>query len=160
MSHLQRWIRFNAVGAIGVVLQLSLVAVFAKLLRLPASLAAAFAVELTLLFNFTLHRRITWPIRSTSHRYWPGLLRFHLGNGLVSLTGNTLLTPLLTHHGLPIVAANATAIALCSTANFILAAVWVFGRPAASSRNSGPVALLGSLQRIAKHASPAPARRL
>jgi len=130
MSRLQRWLRFNAVGALGVVLQLSLVTLFARAVHLPISLAAALAVELTLLANFTLHRRFTWPAAASSRPWWPELLRFHLGNGLVSLTGNTLLTPLLTHHGLPIVAANATAIAICSTANFALAAVWIFSGPA------------------------------
>lgn len=130
MSPLQCWLRFNAVGAAGVALQLSLVALFARAMHLPPSLCAALAVELTLLANFTLHRRFTWPAQTRSAQWWPQLLRFHLGNGLVSLVGNALLTPLLVHHGLPIVAANAIAIATCSSANFLLAAFWVFARPA------------------------------
>lgn len=141
MTLLARWLRFNIVGATGILLQLALVALFAKALRLPTAFATALAVELTLLSNFTLHRRFTWraPDRerqSERHRSsaLQQLLRFHLGNGAVSLTGNVLLTPFLVHRGLPILAANAIAIALCSVANFLLAARWVF-RPRSPSRS-------------------------
>lgn len=125
MTALQRWLRFNAVGLLGVGVQLSLVSLFHHGLRLSAACSAALAVELTLLHNFAWHRRFTW--NDAAATPWPAqLLRFHLGNGLVSLTGNALLTPLLVNHGVPLLAANATAIALCATANFLLASRWIF----------------------------------
>ena len=120
----ERWLRFNAVGLLGVALQLAVLALLTRATPLPIAWASAVAVEITLLANFALHRRFTWPADGP---HWPRqLLRFHLGNGAVSLVGNTLLTPLLVHRHVPILAANALAIALCSTANFTLASLWIF----------------------------------
>ncbi len=120
----ERWLRFNAVGLLGVALQLAVLALLTHATPLPIAWASAFAVEITLLANFTLHRRFTWP---ANEPHWPRqLLRFHLGNGAVSLVGNTVLTPLLVHRHMPVLAANAIAIALCSTANFTLASLWIF----------------------------------
>jgi putative flippase GtrA len=132
----KRWLRFNAVGLCGVALQLALLELLTRMTPLPVSWASALAVELTLLANFTLHCRFTWP--QENQRRPRQLFRFHLGNGAVSLVGNTLLTPLLVHRHLPVIAADALAIAVCSTANFTLASLWIFagrdpGHPACTN---------------------------
>jgi len=122
---LTHWLRFNLVGVIGVAVQLSALALFNRLLRGHYLLATIAALELTLLHNFVWHLHYTWRDRTGSIP--AQLLRFHLSNGLVSLAGNLLLMRLLVSHAhLPLLAANATAIACCSLANFLLSHYWIF----------------------------------
>ena len=52
---LRRWLKFNAVGAIGIVVQLAALAVLKGLLRLPYLTATALAVETAVLHNFVWH---------------------------------------------------------------------------------------------------------
>ena len=61
------------------------------------------------------------------------LLRFHLGNGLVSILGNLALMRLLAGNlHLHYLAANLIAVAICSLANFLVGERWVF--PATSAQ--------------------------
>ena len=62
------------------------------------------------------------------------LLRFHLGNGVVSILGNVGLMWLLVGrlHMRNLMVANGIAIAICSFFNFALGEWFVFRRPAAS----------------------------
>jgi putative flippase GtrA len=77
-----------------------------------------------------LHERFTW-----SDRRFAGLrpralrlFRFHAGNGLFSITANTLLTwGFVERLHLPALPSALAAIALCAPANFLLADCWVFG---------------------------------
>ncbi len=56
------------------------------------------------------------------------LLRFHLGNGAISILGNLALMKLMVGLGhMNYLLANAVAIAVCSVANFGVSEVWVFG---------------------------------
>lgn len=133
MSTFLRWLKFNLIGGVGVALQLALLALFASVLRLHYMAATALAVELTVLHNFTWHERFTWKDRATSIGIATRILRFHLGNGLVSIVGNMLLMRLLVGDaGLPVLAANSIAILVCSLVNFFLADRWVFGTHRAS----------------------------
>jgi len=120
-----RWAKFNAVGAIGVAVQLS---VLAALIRLGTHylLATALAVEAAVLQNYYWHTRWTWRGRDGS------LWRFHLANGLLSLISNLVWMRMFTGWlGIPPLPANLMAIALTSTANFLLGDRWVFQRPSA-----------------------------
>ncbi|HET7618525.1 MAG TPA: GtrA family protein [Vicinamibacterales bacterium] len=114
-----RWIRFNAVGLIGVALQLGLLA---GLLREGVHYLAAtsIAVEATLLHNFLWHERWTWRDRPAgANARLTRLWRFHALNGAISLGGNLLLMEWLSGHlGMPALAANAIAIAVSATLNF------------------------------------------
>lgn len=114
-----RFIRFNGIGAIGFALQLGLLALLIQL-GLHYVLATALAVEAAVLHNFLWHERWTWsdrPAVGTARldRLW----RFHALNGLVSLAGNLVLMRLLVGAcGLPPLAANACAVLACSLVNF------------------------------------------
>lgn len=122
-----RWLKFNAVGAMGMVVQLGLVAVFNHLMAGRYLLATALAIEITLLHNFFWHVRYTWRDRKDSAGVGP-LVRFHLSNGLVSMVGNLALMPLLVGlMGMPVLVANGVAILCCSVVNFWLGDGWVFG---------------------------------
>ncbi len=124
------WLKFNAVGLIGVAMQLAALALFRRVLDLNYLLATALAVETAVLHNFAWHERWTW--RERDHdRTWRGALSrlagFHLTNGLISILGNLLLMRLLAGAlGLHYLAANAITIALLSTANFFAADRLVF----------------------------------
>ena len=120
-----RWLKFNAVGAAGVVVQLGVLALLVQL-GIHYLVATALAVEAAVLQNYYWHTRWTWKGREGS------LWRFHLANGLLSLISNLVWMRMFTGWlGIPPVPANLMAIALTSTANFFLGDRWVFARRSA-----------------------------
>lgn len=127
MNPLLRWLRFNLVGAMGMVLQLAALAALNHLDPGHYLIASAVAVELAVLHNFVWHIRYTWSDRRHHTPVRSQLLRFHLSNGLVSLLGNLALMRFLVHTAhLPVMVANIVAIACCSIANFTLSNNWAF----------------------------------
>ena len=130
MNNLHRYFRFNLVGAIGMAVQLTTLALLNHRLPNHYLVTTTAAIELTLLHNFLGHLRYTWRDRRQTSSLRTQLLRFHLTNGLTSLAENLILMRLLVHNAhLPVVAANAIAIPTCSLLNFLLANTWAF-RPA------------------------------
>lgn len=117
----RRWVAFNAVGALGVALQLGLLALLVHGVGVHYLLATVVAVEATILHNFAWHQRWTWRDRRPVSRLdaVTRLARFHVLNGSISLVGNTIAMAVLTGRaGIEPVVANLAAIALCSLANF------------------------------------------
>lgn len=127
MNTLVRWWRFNAVGAMGMVLQLAALALFDRLAPERYLYATAAAIELTLLHNFAWHLHYTWRDRHGCPGVIRQLLRFHLSNGLVSMLGNLALMRILIHDArMPFLVSNGIAILCCSVVNFCLGDNWVF----------------------------------
>ncbi len=60
MIPLIRWVRFNLVGAVGMVVQLAALSLFNRLLHGRYLIASAAALELTVLHNFVWHTQYTW----------------------------------------------------------------------------------------------------
>jgi putative flippase GtrA len=124
-----RWLKFNLVGAIGVGVQLGCLALLKS--RMNYLVATALAVEIAVLHNFVWHERFTWKDRpgGTRERLMR-LLRFHLGNGVVSILGNMGLMWLFVGrlHMKQVLVANGIAIAICSLLNFALGEWFVFRR--------------------------------
>ena len=119
---MKRWLRFCAVGIGGAGVQLAVLALLLRF-RVHYLLATALAMETALLHNYAWHRLWTWA--GSEGRLW----RFHVSNGLVSLTSNLFLMRLFTGAmGLPPVPSNLAAITLTSGLNFVFASRWVFGR--------------------------------
>jgi putative flippase GtrA len=123
---MMRWLKFNAVGLLGVGVQLLALHLFAACLGPARYLwATALAVELALLHNFAWHSRWTW--RDRTGRTLARLARFNLTNGANSLLGNLLLMKLLAGWlRWPLVAANLCAIGVCGLVNFALSDRYVF----------------------------------
>jgi putative flippase GtrA len=122
-----RWWKFNLVGAMGMVLQLTVIALLDKWTGDHYLCATAVAVELALLHNFVWHLRYTWHDRCHQPAPLTRFVRFHLSNGLVSLLGNLLLMPVLVHQArMPVLISNTIAVLCCSIANFCLGDSWVF----------------------------------
>jgi putative flippase GtrA len=135
---IHRWLRFNAVGLAGVLVQLAALAALKQLAELPTLAATALAVEIAVLHNFYWHERWTWGTRGT-----PGLgrrlLRFHLANGLVSLGSNLIwmrfLAGTIGMHYLP---ANAISIGVTALLNFTLSELFVFRPTTAAPAELSP----------------------
>jgi putative flippase GtrA len=123
MNALVRWLKFNAVGAMGMAVQLGSLAVLARMLPAHPLAPSAMAVELAVLHNFAWHVRYTW--RDRQGAWAPQLVRFQMANGLVSVVGNLVLMRVLVGH-LPLLAANVFAIVACSLVNFALSNAWAF----------------------------------
>jgi putative flippase GtrA len=122
-----RWWRFNLVGVIGTGVQLGALAAMHRIIPSHYLLETAVAIEITLMHNFIWHMRYTWRMQRKNSEICAALGRFHVSNGLVSMLGNLVLMRVLVHGaGVPVVAANAVAIAACSVVNFTLGHTWAF----------------------------------
>ena len=129
-SGLASWLRFNAVGIIGVGVQLAILALLKSGLGWSVRLSTVIAVECTVLHNFVWHERWTWAHRKLDLRGLPGrLLRFNISNGLISIVGNLVLMELLAVRlHLNYMLANIAAIIACSLLNYFVSDRLVFKR--------------------------------
>lgn len=120
---LKRWLKFNAVGAMGICVQLLAVYLFGSVLKAGSLWATALAVEAAVLHNFVWHVRFTWADRRTASRrhILRRLFAFNATTGAVSIAGNLLFVSLLmrTAHA-PLLAANLFAVVACSLLNFVV----------------------------------------
>ena len=125
---LRHWLKFNAVGIIGVGVQLLVLSVLKSGFGMNYLLATFLAVETTIVHNFIWHERWTWIDRT--HKVGSvlaRLLRFNLANGLISLAGNLgLMWLFVSRFNLNYVLANLMAIVLCSLLNFLVSDRLVF----------------------------------
>lgn len=119
---LSRLLRFNAVGLLGIAVQL-------LALRLLAShthylLATALAVEAAVLHNYCWHWKWTWADRhAPPTSFW----RFQSTTGLVSILGNLFAMQILAGYlHLPLLAANLVSISLIYVFNFLVSDRYVF----------------------------------
>jgi putative flippase GtrA len=150
MTPLVRWAKFNAVGVMGMAVQLGALAVLNHWMRGHYLIASGLALEVTLLHNFVWHVQYTWRDRRERGSPVGQMMKFHLSNGMVSMVGNLVLMRLLVQEArLPVVAANAIAIVCCSVANYCLGDTWAFAAESPvergrASRDSRLVRLLRS----------------
>ncbi len=127
MNTFIRWGKFNLVGAVGMAVQLSALALFNRLAPGHYLYATAAAIELTLVHNFIWHLHFTWRDRREHSALLGQLVRFHLSNGLISMLGNLVLMRVLVHEArMPVLASNCIAILCCSIINFMLGNSWAF----------------------------------
>jgi putative flippase GtrA len=127
---LASWLRFNAVGIVGVCVQLVVLTVLRSGLGWSVRVATVIAVEFTVLHNFVWHERWTWAHRKLDLRGLPGrLLRFNVSNGLISILGNLFLMEILAVRlHLNYIIANLAAIIACSLLNYFVSDRLVFKR--------------------------------
>jgi putative flippase GtrA len=122
-----RYARFFTIGVLGFIVQIGALWILTAVAQwswLPATVAS---VELAIVHNYLWHQRWTW--RDRPGRAVARFCRFQMANGLASIAGNAALMALFTGlAGMPLVPANAAAVAVLSVANFIVADRWVFTR--------------------------------
>jgi putative flippase GtrA len=124
-----RLMKFNAVGGIGVGVQLAALAIFRSWMKLDYLLATGLAVEIAVIHNFLWHVRFTWADRPAPRRVHSllRLAKFNASNGAVSMVGNLALMRLLVGEvKFNYVASNVIAIVICSLVNFVLSDRFVF----------------------------------
>jgi len=121
-----RWWKFNAVGAMGIVVQLVVLTLLKSGLHLNYLVATALAVEAAVIHNFVWHERYTWADRESASRLIR-FAKFNLSNGAISIIGNVLLMRLLVGTiGLNYFVANGISIVGCSLLNFVVSDRLVF----------------------------------
>jgi putative flippase GtrA len=126
---LRRWLAFNAVGGMGVAVQLAALSILTGRMGLNYLTGTALAVEASILHNFVWHVRWTWADRSPNSGW--GLFKrfscFNLSTGALSIAGNLLamrfFAGVLKMAYLP---ANLLAIACCAILNFLASDRFVF----------------------------------
>jgi putative flippase GtrA len=146
MSHVRpasvgrHFLRFNAAGALGILIQLACLHLLVGL-GLHYVVATALAVVAAVIHNFFWHWKWTWADRGLpASRAAVAFSHFAIGNGVVSMVGNVLAMPLLVGRvGLGLTTANLMAITACGLANFWIADRLAF-RPV--SPPTAPAALL------------------
>lgn len=135
---LRRWLRFNAVGAMGICVQLFAVFMLGHMLDVNSLWATALAVEAAVIHNFFWHEHFTWSDRRASQR--DGMLRrllaFNTTTGAVSIAGSSFFVFLfMCELRVPLLVADLFSIAACSLLNFLVNDTIVF-----RARNSVSVA--------------------
>src|SRR5712691_6950123 len=118
-----RWLKFNAVGAIGIGVQLSVLLSLKGGFHFSYLLATARAVEAAVVHNFLWHERYTWAdrVQPSWRRSLARLARFNLTTGGVSMVGNLALMRVMVGAGhMNYLVANGIAIVVCSLASFLV----------------------------------------
>lgn len=126
---LLRWFKFNAVGGIGVGVQLVALTILAGQLELNYLVATALAVEAAVIHNFLWHERWTWADRFAQGRQgsWRRFVQFNLTTGTFSIVGNLVFMRLFVGTlGMHYLVANLMTIAVCSVLNFMVSDRLVF----------------------------------
>ncbi len=142
MNGFARWGKFNLVGAMGVMVQLCMLALINRFAAGHYLLASSAAIELTLLHNFVWHLRYTWRDRRETSTVLPRLIQFHVSNGMVSLMGNLALMRILVHEAhFPVLVSNGIAILCCSMLNYWLGEYWTFGVKVSQNEQPAEAAL-------------------
>jgi len=128
---IRRWMVFNLVGVLGILIQLATLAALTSWLGLHYLVGTGLAVEAAVLHNFVWHEHWTWSDRAGRHNggVWKRLVRFHLANGALSLGGNIILMRLLVGSwSMNYALANLVTIGICSILNFLAGDRFVFRR--------------------------------
>jgi putative flippase GtrA len=125
---LKRFVRFNAVGALGIAVQLTGLWVLVDLWGVAYPLATTVAVALAVVHNFVWHQRWTWGDRhSDGSATAVAFVRFAGTNGVISIVGNVgIMLVLVDVTGAHPLIANAIAIATCGLVNFAMSDLFVF----------------------------------
>jgi putative flippase GtrA len=126
-----RLVPFVAIGAAGFATQLASLHLLVSYTGVHYLLATALAVEAAILLNFLCHSQWTWRDRvragADARTHLSRLARFNALSALSSVAGNVAFTAVLVYTlDVPVVAANAIAVALVSTINFTGLDRWVF----------------------------------
>ena len=120
------WLKFNAVGGIGIGVQLIVLSGLKSGLHIDYLLATALAVEAAVVHNFAWHERFTCAERE-SKNVAIRFLKFNLTAGAFSILGNILLMALFVDLArMHYLLANSATIAVCSLGNFLVSDQFVF----------------------------------
>ena len=121
-----RWWKFNAVGAIGIGVQLIVLTALRSGFGIGYLWATGLAVESAVIHNYLWHERFTWRDRETGSSL-VRFVKFNLTTGLFSIGGNLVLMRVLVGEvRMNYLVANLVTIAMCSVVNFVVSDRVVF----------------------------------
>ena len=126
---IRKWLRFNAIGTMGVGVQLLLLFLLTRLFHIHYMVATLLAVQCAIIHNFFWHQRWTWKENATQSKMdaLRRFVKFNTSSGTVSLVGNVGVTAALVQMvHLPLMICNILAIGACNIANFLFAHNLVF----------------------------------
>ena len=124
-----RWLKFSAVGWLGVSVQLTMLTLLAGRLEMHYLVATALAVQCAILNNFFWHERWTWGDRGLlgAPGRWQRFLRFNASSGALSILGNVVFMSIYVgQFGLHYLVGNIASIASCTILNFVISDRLVF----------------------------------
>jgi dolichol-phosphate mannosyltransferase len=124
-----RWLKFSAVGWVGVSVQLTVLTLLAGRLEMHYLVATAIAVQCAILNNFFWHERWTWGDRGLLRApgRWQRFLRFNASSGTLSILGNVVFMSIYVgQFGLHYLIGNIASIASCTILNFVISDRLVF----------------------------------
>ena len=124
-----RWLKFSAVGWVGVSVQLTMLTLLAGRLKVHYLVATAIAVQCAILNNFFWHERWTWGDRGLlgARGRWQRFLRFNASSGTLSILGNVVFMSIYVgQFGLHYLVGNIASIASCTILNFVISDRLVF----------------------------------
>ena len=125
----RKWMRFNAIGVMGVGVQLLVLVLLRRYFQLNPFVATFFAIQCALIHNFLWHQRWTWSGNRSAGKKaaFRRFLRFTSSSGTISTVGTLGFTALLVQAvNLPYVVCNLMAIGACNIANFLFSHTFVF----------------------------------
>ena len=139
MTAAHRFVRFNAVSAVGFAVQIATVVLLTRWLALPDVAATGAGVAAAVVHNFLWHRRWTWADRPAEPAgAIARFVRFAAANGAVSIAGNLLIVAVIIQATtVDVVVANALAVVLCGLLNYRLSDRVVFRPTPAGARRHG-----------------------
>ena len=121
-----RVLKFMAVGASGVVVNMGILLFFKELAHLNYKLAIFIAIEVSILTNFLLNDSWTWKDRD-KHTLLRRLLRYHVSTGLTAFLFNWGILVFLTDiFKVWYVISNLVGIAVGTMSNYLLNNLWTF----------------------------------
>lgn len=121
-----RCLRFSAVGGVGMVVQLAVLAFLKTELHMHTLIATGLAVECTVLHNYIWHDLFTWADRNRQKRLMRAV-KFNLTTGLSSVGGNIVLMAFFAGSmHMRYLLANTLTIAICAALNFLVSNRFVF----------------------------------
>jgi putative flippase GtrA len=127
MNASRRFVRFSAVGAAGIGVQLGALWLLTAIVHVHYVPATCAAVALAILHNFAWHRRWTWADRPCDGHVTETFLQFAAANGIISMLSSVVLTTaFVSLADVPPVGANAAAIAVAGLLNFRVGDMAVF----------------------------------
>ncbi|MEM1531310.1 MAG: GtrA family protein [Nitrososphaerota archaeon] len=121
-----RFLEFSVVGAIGVIVNQTVLFLLAYVLGIYYLLAAVFSFEVALLNNFFLNEWWTFRKRNLSSSFWLRLVRFHVSRVLgfaATMVTLFLITEFLNVHYL---ISNVIAIGIGTCINYFTSDLWVW----------------------------------
>ena len=124
-----RWLKFSAVGWVGVSVQLTMLTLLAGRFEMHYLVATALAVQCAILNNFFWHERWTWGDRGLlgAPGRWQRFVRFNASSGALSILGNVVFMSIYVgQFGLHYLVGNIASIASCTILNFVISDRLVF----------------------------------